>query len=219
MTLTYNPAAELVTVPSIIGLTFDEAYDLLEGLGLTLTVSGTQADSALPQGSIISQDPVSQQQLAKGSTVKVVISVGAGQVVIPDVRGQTYAAAQTLLQAEPYRFVIEFREETSTSVPDGQVIRTDPVVGTPVAAGSPIVVWVSSGSGQVTVPDVVNRTEQAARTTLVNAALKVSVVYAPTTPEKVGLVLSQSPAAGTSVGRNSTVTITVGQAAPPGTAD
>jgi serine/threonine-protein kinase len=219
VTLTYNPAAELVTVPSIIGLTFDEAYDLLTDLGLTLTVSGTQADSALPQGSIISQDPISQQQVAKGSTVKVVISVGAGQVVIPDVRGQTYAAAQTLLQAEPYRFVIEFREETSTSVPDGQVIRTDPVVGTPIAAGSPITGWVSSGSGQVTVPDVVNRTESGARTTLVNASLKVTVVYAPTTPDKVGLVLSQSPAAGTSVPRNSTVTITVGQAAPPGTAD
>jgi hypothetical protein len=64
------------------------------------------------------------------------------------------------------------------------------------------------------VPNVVAVTEAAAKTALTQEVLRAKVVYATTTPENVGKVLSQSVAAGTEVEWDTLITITVGIATP-----
>lgn len=225
ITLTFNPAKPPVTVPAIQGLTFKEATDILAPLGLQLTVTATQNDPSLGFGQIISQDPQAQQTLPAGGTVKVVISGGAGQQIVPNVQGQTLAAAQTLLQGAPYKFVITITQEPSDTVSEGTVVRTTPEFGLPADSGSKVTVFVSSGPRKVAVPQVKGLAEADARSALTKAGLDAEVDYVDLTPgdANVGKVVSQGTAANTQVAAGTKIVLTVGRAtaattttAPPG---
>ena len=225
ITLTYNPSKPPVAVPAIQGLTIADATAKLQAVGLLLTVTETRLDPTLGNGQIISQDPQATQQLPAGGTVKVVVSGGAGQVIIPNVSNQTSTAAQTLLQGAPYKFVVTIENEPSATVAKGLVTRTDPLFGMPADSGSAIKVYLSSGPQQVAVPSVEGKTEADARVTLTTAGLVADVRYAtvPAGDPNDGKVISQGTAADTMVDPNSKVVITVGKAAaatttvpPPG---
>ena len=223
ITITYNPAKPPVNVPAIQGLTFKEATDILTPLGLTLQVTETRTDPTLGFGQIITQDPQAQQQVPAGSTIKVVISGGAGQVIIPNVSGQTSAAAQTLLQGAPYKFVVTVENEPSPTVAKGMVTRTDPAFGMPADSGAPIKVYVSNGPQQVAVPSVEGAKEADAVTALKNVGLVADVRYANVAAgdPNDGKVISQGTASNTLVDPGSKVVITVGKSTaattlPPG---
>jgi serine/threonine-protein kinase len=76
-----------------------------------------------------------------------------------------------------------------------------------------VLLVVSSGVEQVTVPNVVGETEAAARDAL--RELRVSVIYQdlPAGDSDDGLVLAQSPRAGTEVAAGSSIRLTVGRGA------
>jgi len=221
ITLTYNPARAPVVVPPIQGLSFQEATRRLAELGLSMTVVETREDPTLAVGQIISQDPLANAEIPAGSSVKVVVSGGAGQVIVPDVSKSTSAAAQKLLQNAPYNFKVTTVEEPSDTVPKGSATRTDPAFGTPIDAGSTIVLYVSNGQAPVVVPDVENMLETDALNAIRNAKLVPDVRYvdvafdAPT----AGRVITQGTPAGTEVVPNTKVVLTVGRAgAAPTTA-
>lgn len=223
ITLTFNPAKPPVTVPAIQGLTFKEATDILAPLGLQLTVTATQNDPSLGFGQIISQDPQAQQTLPAGGTVKVVVSGGAGQQIVPNVQGQTLAAAQTLLQGAPYKFVVTITQEPSDTVADGTVIRTTPEFGLPADSGAKVTVFVSSGPRKVAVPQVKGLTEADARSALTRVGLDAQVDYVDLAPgdANVGKVVSQGTPAASQVAAGTKVVLTVGRATtttttPPG---
>ncbi|MFM9084746.1 MAG: PASTA domain-containing protein, partial [Actinomycetota bacterium] len=215
ITLTYNPSKPPVAVPAIQGLTFKEATDILTPLGLTLQVVETRTDPTLGFGQIITQDPQATQQVPAGSTVKVVISGGAGQVIVPNVAGQTSAAAQTLLQGAPYKFVVTIENEASATVPKGSVTRTDPLFGMPADSASAVKVFVSSGPEQVAVPSVEGKTVAEADAALkaVGLASDIRYVTVPAGDPNDGRVISQGTAADTKVDPASKIVLTVGKAA------
>ncbi len=219
ITLTYNPSKPPVQVPAIQGITIADATAKLQAIGLLLTVIETRLDPTLGNGQIISQDPAATQQLPAGGTVKVVVSGGAGQVIIPNVSNQTSTAAQTLLQGAPYKFVVTIENEPSATVAKGLVTRTDPVFGMPVDSGTAITVYLSAGPQQVAVPSVEGKTEADARVTLTTAGLVADVRYAtvPAGDPNDGKVISQGTATDTMVDPNAKVVITVGKAAAAAT--
>ena len=214
ITLTYNPARAPVVVPPIQGLSFQEATRRLAELGLSMTVVETREDPTLAVGQIISQDPLANAEIPAGSSVKVVVSGGAGQVIVPDVSKSTSAAAQKLLQNAPYNFKVTTVEEPSDTVAKGSATRTDPAFGTPIDAGATIVLYVSNGQAPVVVPDVENMLETDALNAIRNAKLVPDVRYvdvafdAPT----AGRVITQGTPAGTEVVPNTKVVLTVGRA-------
>ena len=216
ITLTYNPAKAPippVVVPAIQGLTVPAATALLKPLGLTLTITEVRNDPTLAVGQIISQDPLALIELAPGSAVKVVVSGGVGQVVIPDIAGFTAAAAQKLLQEKPNNFVVTVLSEASATVSKGLAIRTDPAVGLPIDAGKPITLYTSSGPEQVTVPAVEGLEEAAARNALALASLVADVRYVdvPAGSTNIGKVISQGTDAQSKADPQSKIVITVGR--------
>src|SRR5262249_41896308 len=109
--------------------------------------------------------------------------------------------------------------EASDTVPLGSVTRTDPPYGTNnVGAGSPIKVYVSTGSAKVAVPTVIGFSGAKAQSTVAGATLQSSLVFEPTTQKgNDGKVLDQNPPSGTQVDPQSTVVLTVGEFTPPTT--
>ena len=212
-TVTLTVAATvLVSVPDVIGLSQDEARAVLEGQGFTVVSDSAESDEA-ESGTVILQDPGPGAEVEEGSQVGIVISRGPGEEIVPDVAGESLASAQSTLQANGFR-IGGPEEESSSSVPAGQVIRTEPSGGSSAPRGSTVTVVVSSGRAQVSVPDVVNQSESNATATLQGKGFEVAVRTrsVPSGDPSVGRVVSQSPQGGTTQDEGSTVTITVGVA-------
>ncbi|CCE73998.1 Stk1 family PASTA domain-containing Ser/Thr kinase [Clavibacter nebraskensis] len=123
---------------------------------------------------------------------------------VPDVTGSTYSSAAAAL--EEADLVPLEREEVSTSVAEGIVLRTNPDPGENVAAKTEIDVFVSSGPPEVQVPNVMNMDEGTATANLESAGLKVGEVVrqsSPTVPD--GVVMQTDPASSQQVDKGSAV--------------
>ena len=76
----------------------------------------------------------------------------------------------------------------------------------------------SSGPAQVAVPKVTGQSLPQASATLAAAGFKVSQVTVPVTKQSDdGMVVAQSPTAGSQAAKGSTVALSVGQYTPPAT--
>jgi beta-lactam-binding protein with PASTA domain len=105
-------------------------------------------------------------------------------------------------------------QQSSTTVPAGNVISQNPAAGTMVVAASAVAIVVSTGP--VAVPSVLNMTQAAATTAITYAGLAIGTVSTEsnaTVPS--GSVISQSPNAGASVAAGSAVALVVSTGPTP----
>ena len=215
--LGYNPGFEPVTIPNLVGLSVQEASNILKQAGLRLVVNNFVASLDIPANQILVQTPTAGLGARPNSVVTVDVSGGTNTVRIPDVIGDVQRAATKLLSAAPLNFVVTVVVETSDVIETGRVIRTEPLGDTAVAPGSTITVFVSTGRALVAVPNVIGQEATAASTELTVQGFFV------TTNEQVlaegdlndGLIIAQSIAAGTNVEPGSAITITIGRAEVP----
>ena len=217
VTITYNPAKQLQTVPPIQGLSVESATQLLAPLGLQLVIFEVRNDPLVPLNQIITQDPLANEQVRSGSPISVVVSGGTGGNNIPNIEGQVSSAAEQLLKSSPYNFVVTITAEPSTTVEKGRAIRTDPAIGTPLPAGSAISLIVSTGSPTVVVPDVTGKTEAEAQTAINAAGLITEIGYknVPAGDASDGRVVSQSRDAQSAVAPGTKITLVIGKSTTP----
>jgi serine/threonine-protein kinase len=186
--------APLVRVPNVFGKTPTAARAALTEAKLTMTAQGDATG-----GTATSQNPQAGTSVKPGSAVSVTFQPAL--VKVPAVVGQTQGGAQAILSQA--RLGISVRGDSS----QGKAISQAPSAGTQVKPGSTVTVTFPTKPAappQVTVPNVIGRNLQQARSTLQGAGLQVS-----TTGNTAGTVRSQNPPAGRQVPRNSTVTLTL----------
>ncbi|CAB5056164.1 MAG: Stk1 family PASTA domain-containing Ser/Thr kinase [Actinobacteria bacterium] len=207
------PVAQ-VEVPALLGLTAEAAQAAVEGAGFVFVKGADVLDKTYAIGQVAVQAPAGKTLLAKGQTVTVNVSGGSGQLAVPNVVvGQTTAAAQTFLTAEPYKFVVTVTQEASATIAKGLVIRTDPAQGTLVDAATPITLFVSSGPAPVVMPNVKGQTEAAARDALTKLGLTATVEYVDVAAgnASIGKVIAQDTTAASMVNPGTAVVLTVGR--------
>lgn len=125
------------TVPNLVGITLAAAQGQVSSLQLQF--SQTQAYSnAVPAGLVISQTVPPGNQVARGSTVGVVVSLGPHTSVVPDLTGMSLSQAQNALSQ------VGLSVGTSYG-PSGSVIviLQDPAGGSTVLFGSSVTIWVT----------------------------------------------------------------------------
>jgi len=115
---------------------------------------------------------------------------GAALVEIPDLRGQTRAAAAEALQGLGL-VVGDDVAVPDAELPAGMVAGTDPAAGQEVEEGATVQLLISSGLSDATVPSLVGETEARARELLGQAGLQVAVSYEPSDVIPLGTVISQ----------------------------
>jgi beta-lactam-binding protein with PASTA domain len=125
-------------------------------------------------------------------------------VVVPNVVGQSQT--QAMAQLNQRHLAARISSKTS-KLPAGTVFDQDPSAGTHVTQASVVTLAVSAAQ-QVVVPDVVGKKAAAAVGVLRGRGLAVQTATV-TSSKQNGLVLSQSPTAGASVAKGSTVVIRV----------
>ncbi|MFM8969935.1 MAG: Stk1 family PASTA domain-containing Ser/Thr kinase [Actinomycetota bacterium] len=212
--LVYNPGFVPVTVPNLVGLSVQDATNVLKEAGLRLVVDQFVASTDIPANQILVQSPTAGLGARPNSVVTVNVSAGTNTVRVPDVIGDDQTAASKLLSASPLNLVVTIVLETSDVIESGRVIRSEPLGDTAVAPGSSVTLYVSTGKPTVAVPNAVGKEGSAAATELTSLGFSVAVNEQPLPAGDTndGRVLAQSIAAGTNVAPGSAITITVGRA-------
>ncbi len=196
-------------VPDVVDRERDAAERILTDAGLKTSVT-EQFSTDAQKNRVVSQDPAGEAYSRPGTTVLLVIGKGVEKVKVPDVEGKTEDEAVDAISAAGLK--ADVQEQSSDTVPAGEVISQNPAGDTEVAKGSTVTIRVSSGPSEVTVPPVQGMTEAAATSTLEAAGFDVTVqkVFVINPADK-GKVVNQTPAANSKADYGSTVTIFVGQ--------
>ncbi len=203
----------LVSVPDLSGSDRASAKAALEADGLVYAEGEPQNSDTVAADLVISQDPVAGRQVEDGSTVTVIISLGVGEVAVPDLAGLTQAEARVAL-GEVGLVPGQVTTQDDPKVEKDRVISSTPAADALVAEGSEVAIVVSTG--MVALPDVTGATYLEARDTLL--ALGLSTRAEPQEDATVApdTVLSQDPQPG-SVPQGAEVVLTVATAPPPPT--
>ena len=144
-----------------------------------------------------------------GTMVVIVSNLYKEHVNVPSYVGMTYDDIEANFDlSQHFRFEVEYIYDSV--VEEGIVVDQTPVAGESVLSGSTVKIQVSKGVKLVTVPDVVNKREQEARSALNRAGLAVVVKTVPSSDNQ-GYVVNMSPAAGEQLTAGSTVTIFVSE--------
>jgi beta-lactam-binding protein with PASTA domain len=219
---TIGEVAQQVDVPNVVGDTQAAAETAITGAELVVGTVTTESSSTVASGDVISESPSAGTSVSSGSAVNLVVSTGSAQVSVPNVVGDTQAAATTAITGAGL-VVGTVTAASSSTVASGNVISESPGAGNSVNSGSAVNLVVSAGSGGAgvdTVPNVVGDTQAAATTAIIAAGLPLGTVStASSSTVASGDVISESPSAGTSVNSGSPVNLVVstGPAAGPAT--
>ena len=127
----------------------------------------------------------------------------AADPVVPDVVGQSEAAARGAIRDESLRIVTH--RAYVDGVPAGYVSRQRPRAGTDTSEGSRVEIWVSRGPVSVPAPDVRGLSAAAAETHLADAGLVSERRSGRSDDVATGDVFHQEPKAGELVERGDTV--------------
>ena len=214
VTIVYNPSNAPMAVPNLTGMTIDQARAALLNLGLTIGVVTPQNDPTAPADTIIASVPKAGEQVLGGATIDLFVSQGSGVVQIPNVQGQTSQAARSVLEGDPFKFLITVVEEASATVESGRVTRTSPTIGADTTKGASVTIYVSTGQATVAVPLVSGLTEAQARAKLTSSGFIVKVEYieVATGNANDGRVIAQDPNMNVQSTPGSQVLLKVGKA-------
>ncbi len=132
-----------------------------------------------------------------------------GSVNVPDVTKMTEAEARTVIE-DAGLVVGNVDTRPDDVIPAGEVISTDPPIGTAMAKGETVDLTTSGGPVQVEIPKVVDMTEDEAATALQAEGFSVDPVVAREfNAADVGTVYRQDPPAGTKASKGTPVKLYV----------
>ena len=173
-------------------------------------------------GTVISQMPEAGERVISDSTVTLYVAASNDDIEVPNLYEYTVEAAERVLNASNLTNY-SVSEVSSETVEEGCVIYTDPKAGSVVSGDTTIVLYVSSGPtttqlSTYTVPDVIGLTQTDAQEFLEKTGFTNVNVETVASAVRRGVVLSQSPRAGSSAEEDDRITISVSTGTPPTTA-
>lgn len=192
----------MVTVPSLLGKTEDEAKALTNEMKLGIQPMGEEA-STQEKGKISSQDIPEGSKVEQYTTIKYYVSKGTQQITIPDLDGQTGVDAQRILEdmgvtVHVQKEYSELNDDGTPLVDPGYVYYTTPNTGASISSGDVVTLVISRGvdyGDSVEVPSVVGMMKNDAITRF-GKFLNVEVQEQMSTEVAAGEVISQEPEAG-----------------------
>ncbi|UCD00086.1 MAG: PASTA domain-containing protein [Phycisphaerales bacterium] len=195
---------EMIAVPDLRGHSRYDAERILKEERLRVG-DLVKRFSDQPQDSVVWQDPAAGTRVPVGTAVELWLAVSA-PVEVPDIRRRHLKEAEEILEKLGLR-VGQVSKRLSYQQA-GTIVRQEPAPGNLASAGSAVDVWVAV-TVAVKVPDLRGQSVAEATMTLGKARLRAGRQYDYYSEEKLGTVVRQSPAAGTSVSPDSAVDLFV----------
>lgn len=213
-------------VPKVIGMEMLDAVKALQDANLNYKISSAiEYSDEYPLGTIMVQSYPEGTIVAKGSTIVILVSAGTDKFVvkksylnnrITEIKGDLAKFSDIITSefntfycsaAEASKYIINYVYKIEV---DGVDLASSPedIVAT---KGSHVTVTYCLGLQLKTVPNVVGKNAEQAQKTLAAAGFGIDIQYADGNGVQQGLVFSQNPAAGGSLGDGKAVTVYVSQ--------
>jgi len=193
-------------VPSLVGLSVDEANDALKNVRLRLGEIGHAYSEKFAADQIIRQAMPAGEQAPQGSAIDVVVSDGPAPVAVQRVTGLTQEQATSALETAGFHVAVD--EKYSDEVEAGIVISQSPAKGTKLQPGQTVTIVVSLGPPRFPVPSFVGMGRDAAIAKIRSLGLVPEVIELPGAVGDL-TVASQLPIGSTVVRVGTTITIYV----------
>lgn len=200
-------AGRFVPAPGVLDANPAAATQMLARAGLHPHWLAPRFNPTVVAGRVAYENPAPGGRVVRGGVVTLALSKGPEVHRLPDLAGQTLAAASAVLARDHVRRTVV--PAWSDTVVAGLVISTNPVPGTMLHPGDLVTVAVSRGRQPITVPSVVGVPLPQATTMLSQAGFSVTTTtaYSNTVPQ--GSVIAQNPKAGVTALHGSSIRLTV----------
>jgi serine/threonine-protein kinase len=196
-------------VPDVVGKPVAEATSLLADAGLAIRVQEQRRpDKTLPADHVISQDPAPGTAMRRQRSVRVHLSEGQREPVVPAVTGNTERAAEISLAQEGVSVAGRAQIRTSASGA-GMVIAQDPPAKSRAGAVS---LLVNRGEASLTyvMPDLIGTMAVRAAAVLRSRGFRVAVTNEVTYPGlPPGVVVRQTPSPGYQLAASEAISLEV----------
>ena len=207
----FSPA-ERLSLPNFIGSNYEQLANNVELDSMYDFKVTYIIDTNSESGRILDQNPDPGRSMMitpEGIKVDLTVSTGIILTPVPDVVEMDYREA--LLELNKAGFEVEIENATSDYVSKDFVISTSPAVSEKISAGSTVYLVVSSGPeiSDVTMPNLIGLTEEAAISKLQNAGLSFGSSEHVSSEYDAGTVIGQNIAAFTEVEEHTKINLRV----------
>ncbi len=165
-------------IPDLTGMTFNEASFAAEDASkgdIEFKVFVSDEDfSDEEKGVIISQTPQGGSKTKRSREIKVVISLGPVLLELDDYTGKEYSEVQEMLEEKGLKVIIE-REDNDT-YDEGKIFKHLPSKGTQMGEEDEITLYVSKGTENTVVPNLLGKTDDQAIAAIRNNDLEVGEI-------------------------------------------
>ena len=195
-------------VPDLVKLTESEAQRSLESKGFTMEVAEQIHSKDIPNGSVVSQSPKSGEKNKLINPVKVVISLGALKVKVPNLINKNADQVDILLKN--LNLVEGEMKQEYSKLPILTVIAQDIEPNTEVDEGTVINYTVSMGTEKIIMENYIGLNIDDVKVKLKTLDLILgSITYVNSNEYTINKVVEQGVKAGLEINRKSVVDFTV----------
>jgi serine/threonine-protein kinase len=184
------------------------AVAALRADGFRVRIGPAVTDNNERQGTVVRTVPAAGGRAAKGSAVTLIPSAGPVMIKVPTVAGQQVTAAQAALRGAGLTGQVQ---RVASSAAAGVVISSQPAAGALWPQPKPVVLMVSEGPP---LPSFVGQNVQTIQQWASQNGITLNVQQDTGSTQPQGIIIRQSPVAGTPISPNETVTVGVSTGPP-----
>ena len=199
--------ASKFSMPQLVGMTVEEANLAYSDSGITIVVGRNMASDTFAEGKICEQDVDYGSKISVPKTVYVVVSTGKEKISLSDYTTMDYRDVILDLQKKKIYYTLKF--EANDEFPENTVFDQEPKPKSDITEEDTIILYVSNGTENSTVPSVLGFMEESATQMLTESDLIPKTVYEFDDNVMEGKVISQNIQSGTSVPKRTTIEIVI----------
>ncbi|MUV40015.1 Non-specific serine/threonine protein kinase [Lentibacillus sp. JNUCC-1] len=183
-------------IPDVVGMTYEEASDELEQVGLSGVEEEIYSDE-VEKGLVVKTDPKVGRSIPVDQEVTILVSEGKEPVSFEDYTGQNFNQVERILNNKGYDDIMAI--EKNSDLPEGEIIKQiQPDPDDKVIPEETRVIFdVSAGPEEITLINLKNMTEAEVNRYLDENNLKMNKRSEHSDTIPAGEVIRQSPSAST----------------------
>lgn len=202
---------EMVTLPNLIGKTFEEAKTDLEKKKIHLVQSGVRLHQRYERGIIIFQDPPADSKAKINTEARVVLSAGKEKVIVPELLGKNLQTIRPILEDAGLREG-KISHVHTPKYAAGKIIGQYPLPEEEVGRETPVSLLISQGQHEIKflMPDLIGKAATSSIDQLRKMDFNVSNIrrrYYRGLDS--GIIINQSPAPGSKIQKRNRITLEV----------
>lgn len=204
----FTKVKEIKIPDEIINMSVVDAESYLENMGLTVASETKDISSSdIASGNVVKTSPSVGRTVKKGTEITLYVSTGENGYIVEELKGKNVDQVKAVLEKMYNLLVIIKTEEAGADAVANTIIKSEPEAGARLTEGQQIILYVPDMTA--TYPDFTKGkyTLKEIEAWCEKYGVELLPIYQETDEYKAGTIYDQSQKAGTTVVKNSSLTI------------